>query len=193
MKNVVLYGGSFNPPCIHHTQLVRAMAGDHFFHEIVVIPCGQRSDKSYVDNNLRACMAEYAFTGILRTVLDLRNLKDDTFTSNYHLEDLYQALDTTLWHAIGSDQLVTDDRGLNPIQRRWTEGSFIWENFSFLVVPRSGYPVVSEFLPKQRIVLQGEFDGSSTDVRSTIQGGEPFKHLVDPRTYDLIVKENLYR
>jgi len=179
MKNVVLYGGSFNPPCIHHTQLVRAMAGDHFFHEIVVIPCGQRSDKSYVDNNLRACMAEYAFTGILRTVLDLRNLKDDTFTSNYHLEDLYQALDTTLWHAIGSDQLVTDDRGLNPIQRRWTEGSFIWENFSFLVVPRSGYPVVSEFLPKQRIVLQGEFDGSSTDVRSTIQGGEPFRVCKD--------------
>lgn len=193
MKNVVLYGGSFNPPCLHHTQLVRAMAGDPFFHEIVVIPCGRRGDKSYVENLLRTRMAEYAFADILRTVLDLRNLKDDIFTSNYHLEALYQAPDTTLWHAIGSELLVTDDNGLNSIQRRWTEGSFIWENFSFLVVPRSGYPVVPELLPKQRIVLQDEFGGSSTDVRSAIQKGMPFEHLVDPKIHDLIEGENLYR
>lgn len=120
-------------------------------------------------------------------------VKNDIFTSNYHLEALYQAPNTTLWHAIGSDLLVTDDKGLNPIQRRWTEGSFIWENFSFLVVPRSGYLIVPELLPKQRIVLQGEFGGSSTDVRSAIQKGMPFEHLVDPQTYDLIVKSNLYR
>ena len=193
MRNVVLYGGSFNPPCLHHTQLVRAMVEDHFFHEIVVIPCGRRGDKSYVDNNLRAIMAEYAFTGIPRTMLDMRNLKDDTFISNYHLEALYQATDTTLWHAIGSDLLVMDVRGLNPIQRRWTKGDFIWENFSFLIVPRSEYPVVPELLPKQRIVLRGEFSGSSTDVRSAIQKGMPFEHLVDPKIYDLIVRENLYQ
>ena len=193
MRNVVLYGGSFNPPCLHHMQLVQVMAGDPFFREIVVIPCGQRGDKSYVDNHLRMRMAEYAFAGILRTVLDLRNLKDDIFTSNYHLEALYQATDTTLWHAIGSDLLVTDDRGLNPIQRRWTEGAFIWENFSFLVIPRSGYPVVPELLPKQRIILQGEFGGSSTDVRKEIQKGEPFDHLVDAQVHGLIMSKKLYR
>lgn len=193
MRNIVIYGGSFNPPCLHHTQLVRAMAGDPFFHEIVVIPCGRRGDKSYVDNLLRMRMAEYAFTGVPRTVLDMRNLKDDTFTSNYHLEALYQATDTTLWHAIGSDLLVVDDRGLNQIQRRWTGGSFIWENFSFLIVPRSEYSVVPELLPKQRIVLRGEFSGSSTDVRSAIQKGMPFEHFVDPKVCDLIVRENLYQ
>lgn len=193
MRNIILYGGSFNPPCLHHTQLVRVMSENLFFHEIVVIPCGRRGDKSYVDNHLRMLMAEYAFTGILRTVLDLRNLKDDIFTSNYHLEALYQATNTALWHAIGSDLIVTDDRGLNSVQRRWTKGAFIWENFNFLVVPRSGYPVVPELLPKQRIVLQGEFGGSSTDVRSTIQKGMPFEYLVDPRIHDLIVKENLYQ
>jgi nicotinic acid mononucleotide adenylyltransferase len=120
-------------------------------------------------------------------------VKNDIFTSNYHLEALYQATDTTLWHAIGSDLLVTDDRGLNPIQRRWTEGSFIWENLSFLVIPRSGYPVVPELLPKQRIILQGEFGGSSTDVRKAIQKGEPFDHLVDAQVHGLIMSKKLYR
>lgn len=192
MKNIILYGGSFNPSCLHHTQLVRAMAEDPFFHEIVVIPCGRRRDKSYVDNHLRMRMAKYAFTGIFRTVLDLRNLKDDIFTSNYHLENLYQAHDTKLWHAIGSDLLVMNDKGLNLIQLRWNEGSFIWENFSFLVVPRIGYPVVSELLPKKRIVLRGEFSGSSTDVRGAIQTGMPFEHLVGPKVYDFIVRKNLY-
>lgn len=169
------------------------MAEKPLFHKVVVIPCGRRGDKSYVENDLRMRMTEYAFGGIPRTVLDLRNLKNDIFTSNYHLEALYQAHDTVLWHAIGSDLLVRDDKGLNPIQRRWTQGSFIWENFSFLVVPRSGYPIVPELLPKQQVVLQSEFGGSSTDVRDAIRGGAPFKHLVDPKTYDLIVKENLYR
>jgi nicotinic acid mononucleotide adenylyltransferase len=169
------------------------MAENPSFHEIVVIPCGRRGDKSYVDNDFRMCMTEYAFAGIPRTVLDLRNLKDDIFTSNYHLEALYQAQHTVLWHAIGSDLLARDDKGLNPIQRRWTEGAFIWENFCFIVVPRSGYPVVSELLPKRQVVLQGEFHGSSTEVRRTIREGVPFKHLVDPKTYDLIEREYLYR
>lgn len=193
MKNIVLYGGSFNPPCSHHRELVQAMAGNPFFHEIVVIPCGRRYDKNYVDNDLRMHMAEYAFIDIPGTVVDMRNLKGDIFTSNYDLEALYKAHDTVLWHAIGSDLLVRDDRGLNPIQRRWTEGAFIWENFSFLVVPRSGYPVVPELLPKQQVVLQGEFIGSSTDVRDSIRRNAPFKHLVDSHTHDLIVEHQLYR
>ncbi len=193
MRNVVLYGGSFNPPCSHHRQLVQAMAENPFFHEIVVIPCGRSGNKSYVENNLRMRMTEYAFAGIPRTVLDLRNLKDDIFTSNFHLEALYQAHDTVLWHAIGSDLLVRDDTGLNPIQRRWTKGSFIWENFSFLVIPRTGYPVVPGLLPKQQVVLQGEFDGSSTDVRNAIREGILFNQMVDSKTYDLIERENLYR
>lgn len=194
MKNVVLYGGSFNPPCVHHVQIVRAMAEDTFFHKIVVIPCGRRGDKNYVDNHFRMRMAENAFAGIARTVLDMRNLIDDIFTSDYHLEALYQAHDTTLWHAVGSDFLVRDDKGgLNFIQRRWTEGLLVWENFSFLVIPRNGYPVEAKFLPKRCIVLQGEFIGSSTDVCSTIRERAPFKHLVDSKTYDLIIRENLYR
>ena len=193
MKNIVLYGGSFNPPCVHHVELVQAMAKDLFFHEIVVIPCGRRDDKTYIENPLRMLMAEYAFAGIPRTVLDLRNLKDDIFTSNYHLEELYQAHDTRLWHAIGSDLLARNDKGLNPIQRRWTEGPFIWENFCFLVVPRVGHPVTPELLPKQQVVLRGEFGGSTTDVRAAIREGMQFKRLVDTKTYDLIVRKKLYR
>lgn len=192
MKNIVLYGGSFNPPCLHHAQLVRAMAGDPFFHEIVVIPCGRRGDKSYVDNHLRMCMTEYAFANIPHAVLDLRNLKDDVFTSNYHLEALYQAPDTTLWHAIGSDLLIKDNEGTNQIQRRWTEGLLIWDSLSFLIIQRNGYPVTPELLPKQRIVFEGEFSGSSTDVRKSIQKGEPFDHLVDTQTHNLIMREGLY-
>jgi len=193
VKNIVLYGGSFNPPCLHHRALAQAMAEDPFFHEVAVIPCGRRGDKSYVDNHIRMRMVEHAFAGTPRTVLDLRNLKDDIFTSNYDLEALYQAHDTMLWHAIGSDLLSRDGKGMNPIQLRWARGFFIWDTFSFLVVPRSGYPAPPELLPRRHVLLRGEFVGSSTDVRTAIREGKPFKHLVDPRTYDLIVKENLYR
>lgn len=193
MKNVVLYGGSFNPPCVHHTQLVRAMAEHSFFNKIVIIPCGNREDKKYVDNNFRMLMSEYAFAGINKVVLDFRNLKDDTFISNYHLENLYKKRDVILWHAVGSDLLVKGSDDLNSIQRKWTRGTFIWDNFNFLIIPRNGYLITETLLPKRRIVLRGEFFGSSTDVRSTIKKGDPFEHLVDQKTHDIIVKKNLYR
>jgi nicotinic acid mononucleotide adenylyltransferase len=178
---------------VHHIDLVRAMAKSIFFHEVVVIPCGRRSDKSYVDNKYRVQMTQYAFSNVPKVTLDLRNLKDDIFTSNYHLENIYRKHDVVFWHAIGSDLLVPSNDGLNPIKRRWTEGAFIWENFCFLVIPRTGYPIQPQHLPKRQITLQGEFAGSSTDVRIAIQKGNPFKHLVDPQTYNLIVKEHLYR
>jgi nicotinic acid mononucleotide adenylyltransferase len=193
MKNVVLFGGSFNPPCIHHTQLVQAMAGDLFFDKIVIIPCGKRDDKNYVDNNFRMLMSEYAFADIHHVVLDFRNLEDETFISNYHLENLYKEYNVVLWHAIGSDLLVKGNDGFNPIQRKWTRGTFIWNNFNFLIIPRNGYPTIDALLPKQSIVVRSEFSGSSTDVRAAISKGELFRHLVDQETYNIIVKKNLYK
>ena len=193
MKNVVLYGGSFNPPCVHHTQLVQAMAGDSFFNKIVIIPCGRRDDKNYVDNNFRMLMSEYAFAGIHHVMLDFRNLKDDTFISNYHLENLYKKRDVVLWHAVGSDLLIKGNDGLNQIQRKWIRGIFIWNNFNFLIISRNGYLITDALLPKQSIVLRGGFSGSSTDVRAAINRGESFRHLVDQKTYDIIVKKNLYK
>lgn len=193
MKYIVIYGGSFNPPCLHHVEIVRAIATDPLFHEIVVIPCGLRAGKSYVDNDHRMCMVQNAFGRIPGVILDLRNIKDNIFTSNYHLEYLYRGNDVVLWHAIGSDLLVKNDEDLNPIQQRWTKGRFIWENFNFLIMPRNGFPVNPEHLPMRHIVLQYEFAGSSTNVRDAIRKGKPCKHLVDPETYNLILNEKLYQ
>jgi hypothetical protein len=124
---------------------------------------------------------------------DISSSEDETFISNYHLENLYKEYNVVLWHAIGSDLLVKGNDGFNPIQRKWTRGTFIWNNFNFLIIPRNGYPTIDALLPKQSIVVRSEFSGSSTDVRAAISKGELFRHLVDQETYNIIVKKNLYK
>jgi nicotinic acid mononucleotide adenylyltransferase len=42
-KRIVIFGGSFNPPGLHHRKLAMALA--ERFDQVIILPCGSRPDK----------------------------------------------------------------------------------------------------------------------------------------------------
>ncbi len=105
-RNLAIFGGSFNPPGVHHRE-VAALLAPHF-DEIRVVPCGPRRDKPIVndvDPVYRAAMCDMTFTGLSKVQVDLFDLEAATFTRTHELEDRFRG-GGTLWHIVGAD-LVT--------------------------------------------------------------------------------------
>jgi nicotinic acid mononucleotide adenylyltransferase len=45
VKNIALYGGSFDPPHKSHIQLIRNLEKLPYLDEVWLLPCGDRTDK----------------------------------------------------------------------------------------------------------------------------------------------------
>jgi nicotinic acid mononucleotide adenylyltransferase len=78
---IALFGGSFNPPGLHHRHIAGRLARD--FDTVLVVPCGPRDDKA--TTNLlppvfRAALADMAFEGMPGVEVDLFDLEQDRFT-----------------------------------------------------------------------------------------------------------------
>ncbi|MDB6137426.1 MAG: ppnK, partial [Verrucomicrobiaceae bacterium] len=57
---IALFGGSFNPPGLHHQRIALALLAR--FDEVLVVPCGPRSDKS--STNMLPPVYRAAMTGM---------------------------------------------------------------------------------------------------------------------------------
>ena len=70
---LALFGGSFNPPGLHHRQIAETLA--RHFDEVIVIPCGPRPDKP-ITNDVepihRAALADLTFARLARTDSGMR-------------------------------------------------------------------------------------------------------------------------
>ena len=77
---IAIFGGSFNPPGLHHRQIVEVMSRE--FDSVIVVPCGPRPDKETVndvDPVHRAALADIAFRGIDRVQVELFDLNRPLF------------------------------------------------------------------------------------------------------------------
>ncbi|MFZ4768410.1 MAG: nicotinate-nicotinamide nucleotide adenylyltransferase, partial [Roseimicrobium sp.] len=83
-RRIALFGGSFNPPGVHHQHIAELLA--RRFDEVRVVPCGPRPDKPEVNTVpavFRAALCDLAFGGLERVVVDLFDLEGDSFTRNH--------------------------------------------------------------------------------------------------------------
>ena len=103
------------------------------------------------------------------------------------LKLLKEKLDADLYWVVGSDIL--------PEFHRWKGFEKLTELATFLVFPRSGYPL-PEKLPKgfEKIdspsLLISDF--SSTAIRDLVKNKRPIKHFVPPGVEKYIIENNLY-
>src|SRR3982751_986338 len=116
-RTIAVYGGTFNPPGLHHRRIVQELRR-HFDH-VVVVPCGPRPDKPCdVEPVFRAAMADLAFRGIDGVEVDLFDLEQATFTRTHELDRRY-AHRGELWHVVGSDLITGGAWGDSFIHRSW--------------------------------------------------------------------------
>lgn len=192
-KRIAIFGGSFNPPGLHHRRLAEKLA--RRFDDVRIIPCGPRPDKE-VTNSIppifRAALADITFGDIRRVTVDLSDLERDSFSRNCDLQKRFEP-EGEVWHVIGADLITGGAKGRSPIQRSWKDGRKLWQTARFAVFTRPGCALDPADLPPLHELIECDAPGSSTDVRSRLGRSEPISEMVTPRALAYIERYGLYR
>lgn len=194
-RQIAIFGGSFNPPGLHHRLLAEALVRD--FDEVIIVPCGPRPDKpatNDVDPVHRAALTDIAFRGLPKAHVELFDLEQAVFSRTDELDARFSG-HGELWHVVGTDFITGGSRGESVIQTRWDGGAQMWGTLSFLVVARRGIPAnPADLPPKSRLIhLDSPQDDASAAIRERIFRRQPYSQLVLPEVADHIERYGLYR
>lgn len=190
---IALFGGSFNPPGLHHRALAQLLA-ERFDH-VIIIPCGPRPDKketNAVPAVYRAALADITFGDLAKVEVDLFDLESDQFTRTVDLDTRYQHRGQ-VWHVVGTDLIKGGANGLAEIQRSWHRGQWLWEQGHFIVLKRLEHECAAEDLPPHAQVIAVDIPGASRDIRSAMEHGVDVSHLVTERALAYMQRYGLYR
>lgn len=184
-KEVIIYGGAFNPPTVAHQAIAQAAADKaaHSCAELWLLPSGERNDKSInvpLERRLAYCHALLASLSTTATtqVCDIE-IKADETTQTYDtiqkLEKEYP--DKRFTWLFGSDSVNT--------MHEWEGGDWMLRNLSLLVVQRPDYElrVARENIDILDVV---QLKTSSTEVRKRQERGLSVSELVPPAVLSLM-------
>lgn len=190
---IALFGGSFNPPGLHHRLIAERLAES--FDQVRIIPCGPRPDKASVTDIppvYRAALADITFEDLAKVTVDLFDLEQETFTRNHQLQTRYAHLGE-VWHVVGADLVEHGARGESLIQRTWEKGRSLWETAYFAVLTRPGHPLNPADLPPYHELITIDIPGSSTEIRERLGRGQSVHPLVTLRAQSYLERYGLYR
>ena len=192
-RSIAIFGGSFNPPGVHHAEIARRLS--EVFDEVRVIPCGPRPDKPLtgsVPSVYRAALADIVFGGMPKVSVDLSDFEQETFTRNHELQSRFEA-EGEIWHVVGTDLIEGGGRGESLIQQTWQRGAELWAQANFAVLRRPGYQIDAQDLPPHSREIDLVIDGSSTLIRERLSSGKNVEDLLHPRAQAYIERYGLYR
>lgn len=189
MKEIIIYGGGFNPPTCAHVEIMKQCLDEPDIDEVWAMPCGERLDKGFTTTDEQRLE-------MLDIVKETEFKNDDRLVvSNFDLElprptmtiQTLGALglsypDTKFWFAFGTDAYHS--------MNRWQDGEFLQKNLSMYILPRDDEPLPNA--PNIRLLTEVK-SVSSTLVRKAIAADEPFEHFVPAAIATYISQERLYR
>ncbi len=192
-RQIAIYGGSFNPPGLHHRATVEMLC--RHFDEVVIVPCGPRPDKP-VTNDVepihRAAMVDLNFHAIPKARVDLFDLESTTFTRTFDLDRRFKA-EGTLWHVVADEFVRRERNNESQIQREWTRGRELWQEVNFAILNRSGDPLDEAELPPHHRVFAIDRDGSSLAIRNRVFHRQSIAELVVKEVDAYIRRHRLYQ
>lgn len=193
-KRIAIFGGSFNPPGIHHQKIAKLLANR--FDVVKIIPCGPRPDKE-TTNDIeplhRAVMSDQTFFGLKDNIdVELFDLEHGTFTRNHATQKLY-ASEGEVWHVVGSDIIQGGSNKESYIHKVWENGHEMWDKLNFVVVKRNGVKYDKKDLPPNSEVINLDFDGSSRDIRQNAFDRQNIDNLVTPEVASYMARYGLFR
>lgn len=192
-ERIALFGGSFNPPGMHHRLVVERLLQS--FERVVIIPCGFRPDKETtndVEPIHRAVMADLAFGDLPGAEVVLDDLEQGIFTRTHQLDQIYRE-QGEVWHVVGGDLIKEGKDRRSVIQREWQKGPQVWQDCNFAVVARPGYRYSQDDLPPHNQMMTPIVEGSSSEIRQRAFNHLPYGDLVTARVAQYIERYALYR
>lgn len=158
MKNVALFGGSFDPPHIGHIAVVEALLQRNEIDGVVIMPAYLNPFKTQVfaDASLRTLWLIETFANYENVVIDtyetLQQRKVPTIESVEYLLTKFK----TIYLVIGADNLAK--------LKDWHKYDELHKLVTFMVASREGCEVPKEFLQ-----LNVNCSVSSTELRENIK------------------------
>lgn len=193
-KKIAVFGGSFNPPGLHHWHMVFPLL--KVFDEVIIVPCGDRPDKPTTGRIApahRAIMSHLAFDGVSDKVrVDDFDLWGGSFTRLTDLQARYESLGE-IWHVVGTDLIKGGAHGTSDIQMKWKNGHMLWTMLNFAVFSRGSNAIANDDLPPSSKLFDSGSSGSSSEIRRRIAIGLPINDLVAPKIAEYITMNGLYR
>lgn len=192
-KTIAVFGGSFNPPGIHHRRIAEELA--RHFDEVYVVPHGPRPDKTMVndvDSIYRATMTDLTFHGLKGVHVDLFDLEQATFTRTHLLQERYAGIGD-VWHVVGTDLIESGKSELSFIHQIWEDGKRLWQEYQFAVVTRGGSSLDPADLPPLHKLIRLNAEGSSAIIREKLFHRESITSLVTPEVGRYVERYGLYR
>lgn len=194
MRKIGLYGGTFDPPHLGHTEMLLQAKKQLDLDMVIVLPCGDPVHKSGVTNKQqRYEMCKIAFAGVDGIfVSDYEIEKPEKSYSLYtlrHFAEIYA--DSELYFIIGSDSLEDFPK--------WHKPEEIAQLCVLTIAPRANHRFnkAKEFAEKNYgatvVVLKDEpLNISSTELRYLVQFGLDIDGYVTSEVKEFIDKKGLY-
>lgn len=193
MKQVALFGGTFDPPTKAHEAIIEACLARDDMDEVWVMPSGNRADKPGMSSAetrmmLLETMQKETFANAGKLVLSqfeiLLPVMTETYLSAQRLQHAYP--DYQFWYVFGADSYEA--------MPQWSHGPWLQQNLGMLLVRRVGY-VLPEPTDRVRHLAVGEIVDqgiSSSMVREAIMGQRSVDAYVSKAVVKEIALQNLY-
>lgn len=191
-----VFGGAFDPPHVAHVALAQAAVEQLQLDELRIFPTGQAWHKaqSLTAPEHRLALAEVAFGGLPRTVIDDRELRrpGPTYSIDTLRELKAEHPGAQLFLVMGEDQAIS--------LTRWREWEAIVQLAIICVAERPAAPAHAGLpplgLPAQaelRLLRLPSMPESATKVRERVAQGQGIAHLVPPGVASYIELHHLYQ
>ena len=194
VKRIAVFGGSFNPPGLHHRRIVESLS--RRFDRVLVIPCGFRPDKpaaKLVSSTQRRQMIELTFADMLNVAVLYFDLEAGEFTRTFELDEkLSQEYEGELWYAVGTDIIQGGANARSEVHELWHRGEELWSKLNFAIVSRRDMPASPADFPRKSELIPFESIGSSTEIRKKTSTKETIDHLVVSGVAEFITREGIY-
>ena len=190
--NVLVFGGSFNPPTIAHEAIVAACLALTQFDQIWLMPSGERLDKHMgASDQQRLQMAHILknkrFAGDARVCVSDFELELPRPTQTYRTANALQTAypKVVFWWAFGTDSFYA--------MPRWQQGTQLQRTLNILLFKRGQDDMVIQPNVMSMQLPSGLTDVSSTAVRQALDKAEDIDQAVSQPILRYIEQHKLYR
>jgi nicotinate-nucleotide adenylyltransferase len=181
-----ILGGTFDPIHIAHLHTAESALHQLRLDRLLIVPAGdpwQKSGREVTPGMHRLEMSHLATANADRIEIDTREMERDGPT--YTADTLTTfADDDELFLILGSDSLARIETW-----NRWQE---VVDRVTLVEAPRPGTPRGSGAAHGAVLLDMGLLEVSSTDIRTRVSAGRPYRYLVTEPVYEYIESTNLY-
>lgn len=175
MKQVVLFGGSFNPIHLGHLALAKAVLDQQMAEEVWFMVSPQnplKPQEGLLDEQLRLKLVRKAIEDYSR--LYASDFEFSLSRPSYTWQTL-EALEKTYPHYRFSLLIGADNWACFTRWARWQDLLF---HYDFIVYPRAGFPLSTSLPPRVHRLEAPRHEVSSTEIRKAIAQGQDVTNLL---------------